>query len=579
MNRVFSFASHLTLRRLLSGLLVVATFAGCSGAKTSLIPGSRAGGASTVIRHRLLSGTTNQIQHVIIIIQENRTPDNLFNGLPGADTVTSGLDHNGNVVPLHPVNMVVRYDISHSHADFLTEYNNGAMNGFDSVPIIAKASPSLSPSPTPSPTPTSSPTPSPSPTPTPVPTDTPTPLPTDTPTPAPTDTPTPVPTDTPTPLPTDSPTPAPTNTPTPVPTDTPTPCSGCAKAQSAVRALWTPKPTPTPKPVPISTTAYGYIPQSQVQPYFTMAQTYAFGDRMFQTNSGPSFPAHLYLISGTAATDSTDTLSAMDNPGSSSKSFWGGCDSKAGVTVRLINRVTNNQSQRMFPCFDHTTLMDSLDGVGASWRYYQPQLGPGLWMSPDAISHIRYGPDYANVVTPTTQILTDIKNGALPSVSWAIPTFPQSDHANATNGSGPSYVASIVNAVGNSQYWNSTAIIVLWDDWGGWYDHVAPPQYNYYELGFRVPLIVISPYARHGYVSHVQHEFGSILNFIEETFGIPCRGAPPNCGALGFTDLRADDLGDMFDFTQTPQPFVPIAAPALPKQSWLDPRIPDDDGL
>jgi phospholipase C len=122
-------------------------------------------------------------------------------------------------------------------------------------------------------------------------------------------------------------------------------------------------------------------------------------------------------------------------------------------------------------------------------------------------------------------------------------------------------VASIVNSIGNAKtcdggagYWSDTAIIVTWDDWGGWYDHVTPPIRNYNELGLRVPLLVISPYARRGYVSKVQHEFGSILAFAEETFGIPK-------GSLKSTDASADDLSDAFDFSQKPRAFKHINAP------------------
>jgi phospholipase C len=140
-----------------------------------------------------------------------------------------------------------------------------------------------------------------------------------------------------------------------------------------------------------------------------------------------------------------------------------------------------------------------------------------------------------------------------------------------TDGSGPSWVASVVNAVGESRYWDSTAIFLIWDDWGGWYDHVAPKVYDSYELGFRVPLIVISPYAKLGYVSHVPHEFGSILKFTEETFGLP---------SMGTTDARADDLSDCFNFSQSPTPFTPISAPLSPSYFLKQPvssRPPDDD--
>ena len=106
-----------------------------------------------------------------------------------------------------------------------------------------------------------------------------------------------------------------------------------------------------------------------------------------------------------------------------------------------------------------------------------------------------------------------------------------------------------MNAIGTSQYWNSTAIFIIWDDWGGWYDHVVPPQYDLMGLGFRVPLVVVSPWSKHGYVSHVQHESASILKFIEDDFGLP---------SLEQADARADNLIDCFDFSQRPAPFQPL---------------------
>ena len=299
-----------------------------------------------------------------------------------------------------------------------------------------------------------------------------------------------------------------------------------------------------------------------------MAMTYAFADHMFQTNAGPSFPAHEYLISGTAAIDSTGTYEAMDNPQPRSGPKVAGCDSPVGTLVQLIDPVTNDQSKFAYPCFDHPTLFDVLDGAGVSWRYYQQDLGANLWFGPDSISHIRYGPDYANVATPATAILGDVSSGNLAAVSWVIPTAAESDHPSITDGSGPDWVAQVVNAVGGSAYWKNTVIFVVWDDWGGFYDHVAPQQLNNYELGFRVPLIAISPYARLGYVSHVQHEFGSLLKFTEENFGTT---------SVGYTDRRSDDLSDMFDYAQTPTVFQPIRAREPSASAFVDTRSPDSD--
>jgi phospholipase C len=400
------------------------------------------------------------ITHVVIVIQENRTVDNLFNGFPGANTVQSGVNLQGQSVALQPVNLSEPYDLGHFHADFLNAYNGGAMNGFDRESVA---------------------------------------------------------------------------------------CPACSAP---------------PEP------AYAYVPQSQAQPYWSMAQTFAFADEMFQTNEGPSFPAHMYLVSGTSAMDSSNIFYGMDNPSSPSNVAVAGCDAPAGSLVSLINPATGALGPKVFPCFDHTTLFDSLDAAKVSWRYYQSSVGNGLWFAPDDFNHIRNGPDYANVSSPQTKFFSDVTAGKLAAVSWIVPTAAESDHPQSTDGSGPAWVASVVNAVGNSAYWSNTAIFVVWDDWGGWYDHVAPPQYNYYELGFRVPLIAISPYAKAGYVSHTVHEFGSLLKFTEQTFGL---------ATLGYTDTRADNLSDMFDFTQPALPFTTIPAAKVPLKDARDTRAPDND--
>jgi phospholipase C len=199
-------------------------------------------------------------------------------------------------------------------------------------------------------------------------------------------------------------------------------------------------------------------------------------------------------------------------------------------------------------------------------------MNPGLWIAPDAIKHIRQEQHYhTEVLAPSSRVLQDILNGDLESVVWVTPDADDSDHAHVADGSGPSWVASVVNAIGLSKYWKDTVILLTWDDWGGWFDHVKPPRYNAYELSFRVPLLVISPYSKRGYVSHRQHEMGSLLKFIEETYGL---------GSLGTTDVRADDLADFFDFTQRPRKFIPIHAPVGPMYFLHKPpsnAVPDDD--
>ena len=195
-----------------------------------------------------------------------------------------------------------------------------------------------------------------------------------------------------------------------------------------------------------------------------------------------------------------------------------------------------------------------MDAAGITWRYYQAGTGSGFWHAVDALQPI-WGntTEYSShVISTPSQFLTDVKNGTLEQVTWVTPTAAASDHAGETNGTGPSWVASIVNTVAASPFWYSTAIIVTWDDWGGWYDHVAPKVRNPYELGFRVPLLVISPYVKSaGYVSHVNYEFGSILKFTEEQF---------NLASLGTTDANANDFSDFFNFIQARKKFKKIHA-------------------
>ena len=433
--------------------------------------------------------TQAKLQHIVVIFQENRTPDNLFHDQnlinAGADIASSGLNSSGQTVPLTPTPLGIDYDLSHAHAAFLDMYDGGKMDGADKIPISCSKN-----------------------------------------------------------------------------------ATGC----------------------PPQNAQFFYVNPSDVQPYFTMAEQYTFGDRMFQTNQGPSFPAHQFLISGTSAPTATSTLFAAENPVGGA-----GCAAAPSSTVKLID-ASGNESSTMYPCFEHPTLNDELDAAHISWRYYAPGAG-SIWTAPNAIQHlcgpnqpppngtVCQGADWVNNVVIYTQqnpapILTDISSGQLPAVSWIIPAGQNSDHAGSTaNTGGPSWVASIVNAIGNSQYWANTAIIITWDDWGGWYDHVAPPKViddgtswgSGYVYGFRVPLIVISPYAKAAYISHVNHDFGSILNLIEETFALQ---------SLGYADAYADDLSDCFNFNQTPLVFTTINAPMNATHFLNDktpPTDPDDD--
>jgi phospholipase C len=286
-----------------------------------------------------------------------------------------------------------------------------------------------------------------------------------------------------------------------------------------------------------------------------MARRYVLADHMFQTEFGGSFTAHLDLIAGT--TNLSPTIAEVQWPPAN---IWG-CNSPAGTTSSLVNAQRQiSWNGGPFPCFTQfNTLADNLDRNGISWRYYAVAIGTGGdgWSSFDAIRRVRDGRDWKNVSNPPWRVLADVAAGQLAGVTWVTPDVQDSDHPGNNSSTGPSWVASVVNAIGKSPDWDSTAIVVLWDDWGGWYDNAAPQQKDFVGLGERVPCLIISPYARENYVSHTTYEFGSVLKLAEEIFGFGNIGP----SSFGYTDARANSMEDAFDFAQKPRRFVPIPAP------------------
>ena len=249
---------------------------------------------------------------------------------------------------------------------------------------------------------------------------------------------------------------------------------------------------------------------------------------------------------------------------------------KAGLTTgNRRSRKSAPTARTKSPCFRYQTLGDELDGAGLSWRFYTSSytrpLG-GYWSGYQAVKHIFNGPDWKkDIITPQKRFLRDVKAGKLASFTWITPLCPDSDHLACGGGLGPSWVTSLVNAVGESKFWDSTAVFVQWDDWGGIYDPVPPPFKDYDSLGFRVPLIVISAYAKRNYVSHVPYETASVLRFAEDLFGL---------AQLSQADTRATSpAADCFDFSQKPRTFVPIKAPKGPDfflRQANDGQIPDE---
>ncbi len=297
--------------------------------------------------------------------------------------------------------------------------------------------------------------------------------------------------------------------------------------------------------------AYAYVPQSQIAPYWTMANQYVLADHMFASNLDGSFISHQYAVAAFASR-------GVDYPSSN----WGCEGGSRDVVSTLTAQRTYGPSIQA--CFNNPTIASEADAAGVSWRFYTGSItGDGaLWSAYQADSAIYNGPDWkSNVINPPSQFLKDIGGGTLANITWITPTYENSDHAGMDAQGGPAWVASVVDAIGASPFWNSTAIFVMWDDPGGWFDSVQPVHRDYDGLGFRVPLIVISPYARQGYVTHVQYETASVLRFMEDTFGL---------GRLAASDKRAKSpAGDALIFSQKPRKFKAIPG-SKPNAYWIE---------
>jgi phospholipase C len=277
---------------------------------------------------------------------------------------------------------------------------------------------------------------------------------------------------------------------------------------------------------------YTQMTETDIPNYFAYARTFTLADRMFSSLVGPSFPNHLYIVASQSG-------GAINNPNGA----WG-CDAKSNARVAVMD--SNGKITKQFPCFDFETLADRLQTAGISWKYYAPARGtPGYgWSSLNAIKHIRMGPLWDSNVVLDSTFAADAMAGRLPAVSWLI-TGKASEHPPDSTCVGEAWTVQQINAIMQGPDWNSTAIFLTWDDFGGFYDHVPPPGLDQFGLGPRVPLLIISPYALSGNISHTTYEFSSFLAFAEARFGLT---------SLTDRDTRANNMLDSFDFNKSPAP-------------------------
>ncbi|HYL28112.1 MAG TPA: alkaline phosphatase family protein, partial [Candidatus Nitrosotalea sp.] len=333
-------------------IFTAALLAACSPRSQATLPSSESSIVSPAV-----SGA-GKIKHIVYIVQENRSFDDLFEGYPGADTVSKGKDSHGGMITLKPVGLAVKYDLSHSAQAMFTDCNGTGrvpgthcqMNGFDRPPH-----------------------------------------------------------------------------------------SGGPKG--------------------VQYPMYVFVPHVQTKPYFDMGHEWVLADRMFASQLDESFVAHQYIIAAQAG-------QSVNVPTSS----WG-CNYRGYDTVDTITLSRNPNGPPQPPCFDYQTLGDELDHAKLSWRFYTSKFGSpsssssSLWSAYQAVRHIYYGPDWGNVITPQKTFLTDVAHGQLAAFTWITPLCNESDHPGCGGGHGPSWVTALVNAVGKSKFWDSTAIFVQWDDW------------------------------------------------------------------------------------------------------------------
>jgi phospholipase C len=274
--------------------------------------------------------------------------------------------------------------------------------------------------------------------------------------------------------------------------------------------------------------AYTQATPEEIPNYWAYARRFTLADRYFTSVHGPSLPNHLFALGA----QSGGAIDNGGNPGPGTD-----CDGSSWGTVTVIDQYGNRSQQSR--CFHFKTLPDALQEAGITWKYYGEN---GGFLS--LIASIRNTNLWNEGIASPEQFFADAKSGHLPSVSWLMPLGEYSEHPPGSMCEGENWTVSVLNAVMQGPDWNSTVVFITWDDFGGFYDHVTPPQVDQFGLGPRVPLLIISPYAKSGYVSHTVYDHTSVLKFIETRYGLQ---------PLTSRDAAASNMLDSFDFAQPPQ--------------------------
>ncbi len=425
-----------SIRGLVALISAVLTFAACDGVSTtSTVAASSPPGAPTTsappppIVNAGTFPTRWPIKHVVFVIKENRTFDNLFGTFPGANGTSVGRDHGQPRPLIRGTDGRVPGDIVHCYSCSKIAWDHGAMDRFD----------------------------------------------------------------------------------------------------QGLYGRW----------------AYTQLYRDQLPNYWHWARTNVLFDDVFASAWGPSFPNHLYTIAAQSG-------GARDNPRrghTDSNTF--GCDAPPQQTVEVYDSEGN--VVRVPPCFDFLTEGDLLNRAHVPWAYYaatEQQRGY-IWSAYSAIRRYRERPqNWARYVRPVDELVDDVREWRLPPVTWVTPRFELSDHPDYSFCHGENWSTQVIDAIMRSPLWKNTAIFLTWDDYGGFYDHVPPPDIDRMGFGFRVPMLLISPYAKKGVVSHEEGEFSSVLRFIEDNWRLGRN--------LTARDHDATPLLSAFDFGQPPRPPDPL---------------------
>ncbi len=396
--------------------------------------------------------TATPIKHVVFVIKENRTFDNLFGLFPGANGVSVGMDQ-GEPRVLTPAIDRLEQDIRHCYDCALQAWNGGKMDGFATI------------------------------------------------------------------------------------------------------SEWADK------------YAYTQFQPGDLPSYWHWASSFVLGDNFFASAQGPSFPNHLYTIAAQSGGTHENVYQDIDKLRARHQDTglfkaWG-CDSMADGYAVVVD--SEGVKKKVPPCFDFLTEGDLLSEAQIPWAYYaatQYQNGY-LWSAYDAVRHVRQNEAYwQQHMFPVDSFAEQARAGLLPPVTWVTPRFELSDHPEYSLCHGENWTTEIVNAVMQGPEWESTAIFITWDDYGGFYDHVPPPQVDDFGFGIRVPLLVISPYAKRGFVTHELSEFSSVLRFIEDNWGL---------SQLTHRDRDATPLISAFDFAHGPRPPEPLPL----RTDCVGPAFPD----